>query len=276
MEKRLKNKKTLQYIQISIIAIFCVFMLVLEFVRFNIFEDLFYNQMLLKILQQTCGICVVYFLLKRLNIKLFRKPENLLYLLPCLVIVLDNFPLCSYLNGNMQIVRSNPLDVLVFAIYCLFIGIFEEGVFRGLMFGVLLASFSKDRKGLLKTYFISSLIFGGAHLFNIFSGGGIGATLLQVCYTILTGGLFAFALLKTKNILCCGVIHGLYNFCGLLLAENGLGTGIVFDIPTVIMMTVISVIIGVFVLLSVIKYNDKERLELYRRFDIKVKKDYEE
>ena len=39
MKKRLKNKKTIQCIQMSMIAIFCVFMLVLEFVRFNIVES---------------------------------------------------------------------------------------------------------------------------------------------------------------------------------------------------------------------------------------------
>jgi membrane protease YdiL (CAAX protease family) len=143
--------------------------------------------------------------------------------------------------------------------------IFEEIIFRGIVFSVLADRFSKNKKGFLKTYVISSVIFGLAHLFNGFSFG----TVLQVGYTVLTGGLFAFCLIMTKNILCCALVHGIYNFCGLLFDHvQGLGNGVVFDLGTVITMAVISVVVGIFVLYKVYHYPDEERKDLYARLGI--------
>ena len=97
------------------------------------------------------------------------------------------------------------------------------------------------------------------------------ATIIQVLYTILTGGAFAFCLIKTKNILCCAAVHGTYNFCGLLFgAENalGLGNGVYFDKGTVVTMLVVSIAVGLFVLWKVFTYPEKEREELYNRLGL--------
>ena len=146
-------------------------------------------------------------------------------------------------------------------------GIFEECIFRGIIFSVLASRLSRNRKGFIQTYVISSFIFGVAHLFNGFSFG----TLLQICYTTLTGGLFAFALIKTKNIFCCGVIHAIYNFCGLLMAEQGMGSGIVFDVGTTVMMAIVSIVVGVYVLRKVFTCPDDEIKELYAKLGVIIK-----
>ena len=156
---------------------------------------------------------------------------------------------------------------MCFGLYCLSVGVFEECIFRGIVFSVLASRLSRDRKGFIQTYIISSFIFGAAHLFNGFSMG----TLLQIGYTTLTGGLFAFALIKTKNIFCCGIIHAIYNFCGLLLSEQGMGSGIVFDAGTTIMMAIISIVVGFFVLRNVFYTSDSEITELYAKLGIRTK-----
>ena len=80
-----------------------------------------------------------------------------------------------------------------------------------------------------------------------------------------------FVFIKTKNVAFPAVIHALYNFCGLLFTSHiGLGAGSVIDVPTGIMMAIISVCIGIFVLYSVWKYPDSERIELYRRLGVKI------
>ena len=164
----------------------------------------------------------------------------------------------------MQLVHNQPIDFILFFVYCIAIGLFEEVIFRGILFSILADCFGKDRKGFIKTFVISSLIFGAAHLFNGFSLG----TILQVGYSILTGGLFAFCLVKTKNILCCALAHGVYNFCGLLFdSMQGLGSGVVFDLGTVLTMVVVSVSIGVFVLYKVYHYAEAEREDLYARLN---------
>ena len=116
------------------------------------------------------------------------------------------------------------------------------------------------------TFVSSSVVFGFAHIFN--------GSILQVGYTILTGGLFAFALMKTKNIFCCAFVHALYNFGGLLFETPerfGLGNGVYFDLGTIITMAVVSVILGVFVLYSVWKYTIEEQQELYGKLGVSMK-----
>ena len=90
------------------------------------------------------------------------------------------------------------------------------------------------------------------------------------------GGLFAFCLIKTKNVLCCAVTHALYNFCGLLFSSYekgtiGLGSGVVFDVGTIITMAIVGVAIGLLVLYKVFTYSEKEREELYQKLGITTK-----
>ena len=251
---------------IWIIAL-CVATCVMEFVKISFTGNAFRDGMLSKILQQTFGSVAMILLMVRSGLRLFDKPQNLLYLVPCLVIAIDNFPFYSYFQGNMQWVRTEFVDVFLFSLYCLTVGIFEESIFRGIVFYAIASRFSKDRQGFIKTYILSSVVFGLAHLMNIF-GGNVGAVVLQIGYSTLTGGLFAFALLKTQNIFCAGIVHAVYNFCGLLFDAQGLGNGIVFDTATVITMLIVSVVVGIFVLYKVWTYSDTERAVLYRHFGI--------
>ncbi len=250
--------------EIVVILLLCVATIALDFLNISVLPDEFRNRILVKIIQQSCGIGAAILLCIRLKIRLFGRIENSLYLLPCLLIAIDNFQFFAYFSGKMQLVRISVWDILLFAGYCLSIGLFEELIFRGIVFSIIAGLFSKDRKGFLKTYIISSVLFGVSHIFNGISLG----TLLQIGYTILTGGLFAFCLIKTKNILCSAFVHGLYNFCGLLFDSNGLGTGVVFDIGTVITMLLVSVSVGMFVLYKVWKYSEIEREELYSRLGV--------
>lgn len=264
MQNKTNCKRIQGYVQIAVIVVLCLFTLLLDIIHIPFSKDEFYNRMFCKILQQACGSGAGILLLLRLGIRLFDKPQNLLYMLPCLLVAVDNFQFSAYINGKMQLVRTAPQDFILFFLYCMLIGLFEEIVFRGVIFGVLAGVFSKDRKGFLWTYVVSSLVFGISHIFNGFSG----ATFLQIGYTILTGGLFAFCLIKTKNLLCCALVHGLFNFAGTLFDVQGLGSGIVFDLGTVITMAVVSVAVGVFVLYKTWKYPDEEREELYKRLGL--------
>ena len=272
MQKTKQNKSISNILIRVFIAALCAAMLALDYIPIQYVQDGVRNVWISTIVQQCVGAIAIILLMFHLKIKLFGKIHAWLYLLPCLIVALDNFPLISYINGNMHFTRTGAWDFVLFALYCLAIGLFEECVFRGVLFSVIASLFSQDKKGFFKTFVVSSAVFGLAHLFNLLSGAGIGATLLQVCYTTLTGGLFAFAMIKTKNVLCAAFVHGLYNFCGLLLSEQGLGSGIVFDVGTGVMMGIISVIIGVFVLYSVWKYTEAERSVLYKHLGIEKHK----
>ena len=242
-----------------------------DFIDFSFFlnpkDDYFFSN----ILSLACGSVAVVLLMNKEKSGLFKKPTKLAFVLLGLVIAIDNFQFASFFAGKMQSFNVRISTWFLFSLYCLFTGIFEEFLFRGVVFPFLASKFEKNKKGLLKTVVVSSLIFGCAHLLNVFTGANIGATCLQACYSILTGALFAFVLIKTKNIILCAITHGLYNFCGLLFSsEQGLGYGVVFDLPTALTMFIVSSIVFVVALIAFIKYSEYERMELYERLGFGV------
>jgi membrane protease YdiL (CAAX protease family) len=271
VQKEQGRKRIRGVVQTSVIVLLCALTVALDFFEISYVKDEFRNKMIGKLVQQVCGATAAILLMLRWNIRLLGKPRNLWYVLPCLLVAIDNVQFSAYFNGRMELMRTSPINFILFGGYCMAVGLFEECIFRGVIFALLASCFSKDKKGFLKTYFLSSLSFGVAHLFNGFSLG----TLLQVVYTILTGGLFAFCLVKTKNVICCAFVHGLYNFCGLLFDTQGLGTGVVFDVGTVVTMTIVGVCVGIFVLYSVFKYSEEERCTLYGYLGIKTDKNKE-
>lgn len=262
VQKPTKRQSIRNVLQIVLIAFFCIITVLFDFLNITILSDGFRNKMLVKIMQQGSGAIAAILLMIRLKIQLFGKPKAWLYLIPCLIIAVDNFQFSAYFNEKMALVRNGTIDFILFGGYCLLVGLFEECIFRGVIFSVIAGLCSKDKKGFLYTYVISSVVFGAAHLLNGISG----AVLLQVGYTCLTGGLFAFCLIKTQNILCAAVIHGIYNFCGLLFDEMGMG--VVFDVGTVLTMLIVSVAVGIFVLWKVWTYSEEERAMLYQKLGI--------
>lgn len=257
-----KQQSIWNVLQVALIATFCALTVFFDFVDITIVADDFRNKMLIKSIQQGSGAIAAILLMIRLKIRLFGMPKGWIYLIPCLLIAIDNFQFSAYFNDKMTLIRRDALDFILFASYCMLVGLFEECIFRGIIFSVIAGLFSKDKKGFLYTYVVSSVVFGCAHLLNGISG----AVILQVGYTCLTGGLFAFCLIKTQNILCCAAIHGIYNFCGLLFDE--MGTGAVFDMGTVLTMLIVSIVVGVFVLWKVWTYSEKDRTSLYQKLGV--------
>lgn len=264
MQKAEKSKRLWEIVQMALIILLCVITVILDFLPITYVSDSFRNRMLSKIIQSFCGSVAVVLVMLRLRIKLFGKPQALLYLLPCLLVAIDNFQWSAFIRGEMELVRTAPIDVILFALHCFTVGLFEECIFRGIVISVLASVFPNNKKGFLLTFILSSVVFGLAHLLNGFSW--------QVLYTMLTGAVFAFCLIKTKNIFLCAFVHGLYNFCGLLFDTQGLGNGVVFDLGTVLTMLIVSVAVGVFILVYTLRYTEEERKGLYTRLGVKTQK----
>ena len=264
--RKLTREKIKEILSISAILILCVAMAVLSFVDIRYTAHERRNAIIKATVPQAIGIIAVLGMLLRGGTGLFKRPQKLLYMLPCLLVAVNNFPFHSYFVGKSELVYGEIKNIFWFAVYCLSVGVFEEFVFRGVVFPLFAGYFKANKLGLFKTFLFSSVTFGVVHLFNILAGAGVGPTLLQVGYSTLIGGLCAFALIKTKNLLFPAITHAVYNFCGLLLSDElGLGGGIYFDLPTGLMMAGVGVAVGIFVLWSVWKYPEEEREELYTR-----------
>lgn len=273
------EKKKIRFadvLSIGVIAVLCAVAIVLDYVEIDFFNDAFKNRMLKDIIQRGSGAVAAVLLMVRAKIRLFGKPQGWLYLLPCLLIAVDNFRFWAYFTAETQPTLGGDVwDYVLFSLQCFSVGLFEECIFRGIIFTVLANYFSKDKRGFLKTYVLSSLVFGAAHLFNLFGGASPVSVIMQVGYTFLTGGLFAFCLIKTKNIFCCAFVHALYNFCGLLFSEQGLGMPLPLDFGTCMTMLIVSVLVGVFVLYKVFTYSEAERACLYAKIGVKTSENIE-
>ncbi len=260
--KRVKNR-----LVFATIALFCGVAILFDFLSLSCFSSVWRNKIATESLQYVCmGIAAILVVL-RLKLRLFERIEKCGYLFLCLLVAANNFPFISFLQGEMQLVRTQPVDVFLFGLNCLLGCFVEELLFRGIAFAILAELFSKNRKGVLWTCVVSSVIFGIAHLLgNLSLGGG-----LQAVYTMLIGGAFAFCLIKTKNILCCTLVHAVYNVAGTLFAERGLGTGIVFTPWTIVLMLFVYLLLGGWMLYKAWKYEEREREELYQRLGVTSK-----
>ena len=175
-----------------------------------------------------------------------QKPflKGLLFTLPPLLVVVNNMPILSMMWGDAYLVHTDPAYMIWFAAECLAIGLFEEFAFRGVIFLMFAEKRHTTRKGLFWSLILSSAVFGGVHLINIFMGAGIGPTILQIGYSFLIGAMCAVVLLKTRNIWLCVALHAIYDFCGTLMPTLGGGTW--WDTPTVIFTAVLAVATAVY------------------------------
>ena len=135
MDKYAK-KKLQSIVQIICIVVLCLASIILDFVKIPYLKDGLRNGLLSKIIQQACGVAAAILIMVRLRIKLFGRPRKLLFLIPCLIIAIDNFQWASFFNGNMRLINTHPLDILLFIGYCMAVGLFEECIFRGVVFSL--------------------------------------------------------------------------------------------------------------------------------------------
>ena len=261
MRTRINTRKIIEY---AVILLFCALFLTLEWYKPSLINDKFINHMFLDSIQAGAGITLSVYVAKKLSIRLFMRPEGWVYLLPCLVVAVNNFQFSPFFKGEMTLVRTNIWEVVFFTVRVFALATLEELIFRGIVFSVFLTLFSKDKKGFFLAFVLSSVVFGASHILNGFSV----AVLLQCGYSVLTGGLFCFCFIKTKNILLPSLVHGVFNFCGTLFDAKGLGAGVAFDTTTIVLTVVIGVLVGCFVLYKTWAYTDEERASLYDRVGV--------
>ena len=149
----------------------------------------------------------------------------------------NNLPILSLLQGSAYLTAPLP-DILLFACGCLSVALFEELLFRGLLFPLLLRHFPDTRGGRLLALLLSSAAFALLHLLNLPAAGS--AALLQVGYSFLIGCLTAVLFLLGRGLLLPVLFHALYNFCGTLVPSCG--TGLLWDLPTVVLTVLLSLL----------------------------------
>ena len=171
-----------------------------------------------------------------------KKISAFVYILPALLIAVNNFPWVSYLAGDCSMSASAD-QIAFYAFMCICVGLFEEIAFRGCVLMILLKKRTHTKLAVFMAIFWSSVVFGAIHLVNIFTSSPI-AVLLQIGYSALIGGMCCMVLLETGNIWVCALIHAIYNFCGGVVPR--LGEGVIWTAPEVALTAVLAVVVIVY------------------------------
>lgn len=119
-------------------------------------------------------------------------------------------PFVLLLTVNLWYGFRMNMTVLESALYILSmlcVGFLEEMIFRGFLFEAMV----KD--GVKSAIIVSSVTFGIGHIVNLINGSGaeLLPNILQVIYAVAIGFAFVMVYYRTKSILSCIIVHGLFN-----------------------------------------------------------------
>lgn len=190
--------------------------------------------------------------------------HSVLFCLPAMAVVINNLHIYTLLTGQER-VTGDAGHILLLALECLCVGLFEEMTFRGVIFLGILEKRRNSTRGIFISILLSSAIFGGIHAIN-FIYGSAGAVIQQIGYSFLIGAMCSVVLLKTANIWLCVLLHATYNFCGALVPR--LGEGYTWDMPTVIFTVILSVCVAVYYIIAVLRMRAEETDGIY---EVRVK-----
>lgn len=122
----------------------------------------------------------------------------------------------SALNTK-KVLQLLPLSqIIIFIITMIALGIAEEFIFRGIILNLFIDKFDKTKKGIYISIALSSIIFGVAHVTNVFYGVSLESSLIQAAGASMLGALFAAIYLRSRNIWVVVIIHALNDFSALI------------------------------------------------------------
>lgn len=116
--------------------------------------------------------------------------------------------------------------IVAFVICMLLVGITEEFLCRGVLAELLLRRYGATKEGVWKAVIVSGVLFGLAHLSNLFGAEPVGV-LVQCVIAGMMGMAFAAIYFRTGNIWVTVFLHTFVDICALI--TGGLYTGVLAE-----------------------------------------------
>jgi len=141
--------------------------------------------------------------------------------------------------------------------------LFEEALFIGLLMSGMLLRLSFSKLGRITMILMAGIVFGFAHIFDLFLNGNMQGFLLNVVSASILGIAFAAIYLYSKNLLSCIFIHALYGIAVNL--SNTFVYGVSLDFINKAQFYILYVIIPVFAIVIALKadpYRDRVMTEI--------------
>ena len=213
------NKYSKYLITIALVALAVTTFVLFEIQNKELTTDPIVNSMLGKMIYQlsigALFIWLIYIMGDRGYLLLNKTTKKkLLWIIPCLVVCLVNFPWSGVFSGNVTITATGY--IALYAVYVFSIALVEELVFRGVLLNIVFQYVRRTKLPYLFSVLISSAIFAAFHLFNLFLDESLESILLQMSYTFLIGCMFAVVHIKMGSVWYCVILHALFNFGGML------------------------------------------------------------
>lgn len=133
--------------------------------------------------------------------------KKFLYFIPLLILMTVNFWGGSQVNNSIKEIVFHILNMIG-------IGFLEEIIFRGFLFQMM----AKDN--IKSAIIVTSLTFGIGHIINLLNGAPLVETLLQVCYALAIGYLFAIILYKGNSLWPCIIAHIVTNATSIFAIKS--------------------------------------------------------
>ena len=205
MKKLFKKHETLFCIVLIIIYIlvnsYCMQNFGIEDYRSTIINTIF-----------SIALFTLIIILKRTSYYGLTKVKNLkkyLYFIPLFFIVSVNL-------WNGVNINNSTSEIIFYILTMINVGFIEEIIFRGFLFKMM----AKDN--IKSAIIISAITFGIGHIVNLLIGADLIPTLMQICYAISIGYLFAIIFYKSKSLIPCIITHCLVNSLSIFNIENGI------------------------------------------------------
>lgn len=281
MKNNLKKQNKKTNIFVYFIKMCCLFLLVNFFISLfpSFLTDLVthvkYGQEF--IVECFCALFILIVMLLSKNRYVFTEKrekffKSLILAIPLLII--------SILNLITRIVEIDNFDVFSMTnilLLCFSIGVTEEFLCRGWLQNEFIERYSENRKQVILSIFLSSLIFGFFHLGNLLAGQTLFETILQVIQTIGLGFFLGSIYYRTKNIWTVIFLHAFYDF-SVMISEVGVLKSCTYSAnpstEITFYLTISSIILVVIYFISSAILLRKSKFEDSKKFDEKeLKKD---
>lgn len=144
--------------------------------------------------------------------------KGLVYGIPFLVIGLGSV-VVSNIGVDFSSLKFISLsNAIIFTLNMILVGMNEEIWMRSFVLNGLINKYGDSHKAIWKAIIVSSLIFGGIHIPNIFFMNPI-TLVVQVVNAAAGGVLFGAIYVKSKNIWAGIIVHAVVDWCSLFVGN---------------------------------------------------------
>lgn len=226
MKVDLNKKLFIKNIIFTFLA-FVIYKIIGKFVVSNI-ENGIINAFVSELILLICAIgCALY--TKKLNtLKWQKKRLGTGFIVGLFVFCIQMINLYTliyqYICG-VQSVTISGLEIILFILAMIMVGVSEELMFRGVLLNCCLEYFGENSvSSLKKAIIISGCIFGLFHIFNVLIGASLLGSIIQALNACVLGIIFGVIYVRSsKNIWPCIILHSIQDV--VAFANSGMLNG---------------------------------------------------